>query len=180
MARRKKRQVRQRAYHGRNAKHSRSRISSRTQEAKIRGFAAINDVRRGKYKSLSAAARAEGTNVKSIKRLVPGALLPSRPRARLRVRASDRYTQLVQILTDEGAIVVTARGSRERELAGQHRAAYLSVLRRKNSGSVLKKFRGKTVGGRKLLSSYERLLELGHGGIGDDLAELYVSPEASV
>ena len=112
--------------------------------------------------------------------MLPGALLPSRPGAQLRVRASDRYTQLVQILTDDGAVVVAAHGSRERELAGQHRAAYLSVLRRENSGSVLKKFRGKTVGGRKLLSSYKRLLELAHGGIGDDLASLYVSPEASV
>jgi hypothetical protein len=180
MARKKKRRVRQRADRRRIAKHSRSRISSRTQESKTRGLAAINDVRRGKYKTLSAAARSEGTSVKSIKRLLPGALLPSRKSGRLRVRAGDRYSALVEILTDVGVIVVTARGSRERELAGKHRAAYLSVLRWKNSGAVLKKFSGKTVGGRRLLSSYRRLLELARGGIIDDLAALYVSPEASV
>ena len=86
----------------------------------------------------------------SIKRLVPSALLPSKRGERLRVRASDRYRQSVQILTDEGATVVTARGSRERELAGQHRATCFGVLEGKLPASALKRFRGKKVGGRKL------------------------------
>jgi hypothetical protein len=150
---------------------------ARRQEARIRGLAAINRHRRGESKSLSAAARSEGTSVKSIKRLLPGALLPSRPGERLRVRASDSYRQSVEILTDGGATVVTARGSRERELAGQHRAAYLRVLRGDESASILKRFRGKTVGNRKLLTNSERLFELAHGGVVDNLAPLYVSPD---
>lgn len=115
-----------------------------------------------------------------IKRRVPGALLPSKRGQRLRVRASDRYSAFVEILTDSGAVVVTAHGSRERELAGQHRATCLSVLGRKLPASALKRFRGKKVGGRKLLANYDRLFELAHGGEPDKLGPLYVSPEGSV
>jgi hypothetical protein len=170
----------------RRLKHTTPRLPSpirssiaRRQEARARGLAAVNDVRKGKYETLSAAARARETTVEFIKRELPGTLLPSRPGKRMRVRASDRYPQLVEILTESGPVVVTARGSRERDLAGQHRAAYLSVLRGQQSGSVLKRFRGKKVGGRGLLSSYERLLKLGRGGVADDLAALYVPPDSN-
>ena len=146
----------------------------------MRGFAAINGVRKGKYKSLSAGALAEGTTVQSIKRLLPGALLRSRPGKRLRVRASDRYTHLVEVLDSLGEVAqVIAHGSRERELAGKHRATCFGVLEGKLPASALKRFRGKKVGGRKLLTDPERLFELAHAGEPDKLGPLYVSPEAS-
>lgn len=153
----------------------------RYQEAWARGLAAINDVRRGKYKTVTAAARSEGITVAFIKRTFPGALYPSKPGKRLRVRPSDRYSALVEILDNSGTVVhVVAHGSRERELAGQHRAAYLAVLDNKQPSSVLRQFRGKKVGGKKLLTNPNRLFELGQGGVTDDLLPLYVSPEASV
>jgi hypothetical protein len=149
-------------------------------EARMRGFAAINGVRKGKYKSLSAGALAEGTTVQSIKRLLPEALLPSRPGKAIRVRASDRYTQLVEILDNSGEVVqVLAHGSNERNLAGLHRAAYLAVLGNKQPSSILRRFRGKRVGGRKLLTNPERLFELARGGVVDDLSELYVPPDSN-
>jgi hypothetical protein len=146
----------------------------------MRGFAAINGVRKGKYKSLAAGALAEGTTVQSIKRLLPGALLPSRPGKPIRVRASDRYTQLVQILDDSGQVAeVIAHGSNERDLAGLHRAAYLAVLENKQPSSILRRFRGERVGGRKLLTNPARLFELAHGGVVDDLSALYVPPDSN-
>lgn len=163
------------------AGQSRPRNSRRVEEARIRGFAAINGVRKGKYKSLSVAARTERTTVESIKRLLPGALLRSRPGKRLRVRASDHYTQLVEILDSSGEVSqVIARGSHERELAGRHRAAYFAVLDHKQPTSILRQFRGKKVGGKKLLTNPNRLFELGQGGVIDDLLPLYVNPEASI
>jgi hypothetical protein len=127
---------------GRNRVHQpRVRQVSRRQEARTRGLAAINGVRKGKYKSLSVAARTEGTTVESIKRLLPGALLRSRPGKRLRVRASDRYTQLVEVLDSSGEVAqVIARGSRERELAGKHRATCFGVLEEKLPASAPKAF----------------------------------------
>jgi hypothetical protein len=147
-------------------------------EARIRALAAINRVRRDKS-TLTDAARAEGTSVASIKRLLPGALLPSRPGKPTRVKASDSYSQLVEILTDEGPIQVTAHGSRERELAGRHRAACLSVLANRKPGSILRQFRNKTIGGVRLLANPQRLFNLARGGEIEDLGALYVSPGAS-
>lgn len=181
MARKQKRRVtRHRARNRRTPKRSRRQNSPRNQEARVRRLAVINGVRRGKYKTVSAGARAEGTAVASTKRSFPAAFLPSKRGERLRVRASDRYSASVEILTDSGAVVVTAYGSRERELAGQHRAAYLRVLRGDESDSILRTFRRKTVGGHRLLTNPERLFELAHGGVVDNLAPLYVNPEASV
>ena len=75
-------------------------------------------------------------------------------------------------------ILVIAHGSRDRELAGQHRATCFGVLEGKLP--ALKRFRGKKVGGRKLLTNPERLFDLAGAGVINDLLPLYVSPEASV
>jgi hypothetical protein len=156
---------------------TKAQSTRRRQEARVRGFAAINLVRRGKAKSLSAAARAEGTTVKTIRRLLPGALARRRRGGHVRVKASDRYSERVEILVDLGPLVVTAHGSRERELAGRHRSVYFKVLRRELPASALEEFRGETVGGHKLLSDPDRLFTLATGGELDQLDALYVSPE---
>lgn len=86
-----------------------------------------------------------------------------------------RYSQKVEILTDAGAVVVTARGSRQRQLAGQHRAAYLGIVQNKKPASTLDEFRGKRVGGHELLSDYERLRTLANAGVLGQLDTLYIS-----
>jgi hypothetical protein len=148
-------------------------------KARIRGLAAINRVRQGESKTLADAARAEGTTVASIKRLFPGALLLSQLGKPIRVKASDSYSHLVEILADEGPVQVIAHGSHERELAGRHRAAYLSVLANRKPGSILRQFRNKTVGGVRLLADPGRLFKLARGGEIDDIDALYVSPGGS-
>jgi hypothetical protein len=149
----------------------------RYENTKIRALAAINLVRRGKAQSLSAAARTEGISVASIRKLFPDALKKGRDGS-FSVRSSDPYSAFVEILTDSGLIVVEARGSKERELAGEHRSVYRGVLDRKLPNSALRSFAGETVGGHKLLSNPERLSVLVRGGELDQLDVLYVSPGA--
>ena len=164
---------------GTQPKTKRSRRGDKRQDERIRGLAAINRVRRGESDSLTAAARAEGTSVEFIKRELPEALLPSRPGERLRVRATDPYSALVGILTDSGAAEVLARGSYERELAGRHRAVWMKVLQGELPPSALEEFRGKSVGGRQLLSDPDRLFVLAEAGVLNQLDALYASPEIS-
>jgi len=142
-------------------------------------LAAINRIRRGDAKTVSAAARAEGTTVRAIRALVPKAITQDRPGGRIRVTASDRYSAKVQILTDEGALAATARGSRERELAGQHRATVQRVLRGLEPKSALEQYRGKKVGGHELVSDYARLSSLAQAGVVGQLETLYVSPDVA-
>jgi hypothetical protein len=161
----------------RTTRARRARLSPRQYEAKVRGLAAINRVRRGKSRTLSSAARAEGTTVRSIGKLLPAALLQGAPGERIRVKAGDPYSARVEIVTDSGPLDVNARGSRERELAALHRATVIAVLRGDESPSALEKFRNKTVGSQKLASDFDRLEEIAQGGDLDQLEALYVSPE---
>lgn len=153
--------------------------SSRKQEARLRGFAALNRVRQGKSKTLSHAARVEGTTLKFIRQVFPAALIQKRPSTRIRVKASDAYSARVEIMTGTGPLIVTARGSRQRELAGRHRATVERVRRGKVTTSVLKQFRDKRVGGHELISDFDQLYVLAQAGVLDQLDTLYVSPDTS-
>jgi hypothetical protein len=150
---------------------------ARTHLAKVKAFSAINRLRKGESRTLSAAARAERTTVKTIRRLLPAALILDPKGGRIRVKAGDPYSAPVVILTDDGSVDVTARGSRERDLAGQHRAVWIRVLRGKLPASALEQFRGKKVGGQELLSDFNRLSVLAQAGVLDNLPILYTSPE---
>lgn len=161
----------------RTARKRRVPLSLRQQQARVRGLAAINRIRRGESKTLSAAARVEGTTVRSIRQNLPAALFQNRPRGRIRVKAGDPYSARVEIITDRGPLEVNARGSRERELAGRHRAAVMRVLRGDEPASSLKQFRGRKVGGHKLTSNFDRVLALAQADLPDQLDSLYVSPE---
>jgi hypothetical protein len=155
------------------------RLSPRQQEARVRGLAALNRVRRGKSKSVSLAARAEGTTVRSIRKLLPAALIQDSGR-RIRVKASDPYSAKVEIMTDSVALeVVKARGSRERERAGRHRVTVMRVLRGELPPSALEEFRGKTVGGKHLVVDFEQVSNFGQAGLVDQLDNLYVAPATS-
>jgi len=114
-----------------------------------------------------------------MRKSVPDAFASVR-RGRLRIKPSDRYSAKVQILTREGATVTTARGSRQRELAGQHRATFMRVLRGLEPKSALVRYRGKKVGGHKLVSDYAQLVALAKAGVVGQLDTLYVSPDVSV
>jgi len=159
---------------GKQAKKA-DRPSLHQQAEQIRVFAALNRVRRREARSLTGAARAEGTTLRAMRKLAPDALVQVRPGGRLRVKSSDRYSAKVQILAHDGALTTTARGSRERELAGQHRATYMRVLRGVEPKSALEPYRGKKVGGHELLSDYAQLVLLAKAGVLGQLDTLYVS-----
>jgi hypothetical protein len=183
---RKRRASRRKAKHSsrpssrKQAKKADRGASPRQQEVRVRGLAAINRYRRGEAKSVSAAARAERTTVRAIRTLLPEAITQDRPGGRIRVKASDRYSAKVQVLTKEGALSVTARGSRQRELAGRHRATVIRVLRGQESPSALERYRGKKVGGHELISDFALLSSFAQAGIVGQLDSLYVSPDTSV
>jgi len=173
------------------AKHSRSRSSNqakkgdrgpslRQQEERVRVLAALNRLRRGEATAATVAARAEGTTLRAMRKLVPDALIQDRRGGRIRVKRTDRYSAMVQVLTREGTLNVTARGSRQRELAGQHRATVLRVLRGEEPPTALEAYRGKKIGGHELLSDYELLSSFAHAGDIGQLEALYVTPDASV
>ena len=108
---------------------------------------------------------------------MPNAISPDRPGGRIRVKPTDRYSAKVQILAKEGALTTTAHGSRERDLAGQHRATVFRVLQGVEPKSALERYRGKKVGGHELLSDYEQLRLFARAGTLGQLDTLYVSPD---
>jgi hypothetical protein len=157
-----------------HARHSRRRTASQESERQ-RTFDAANLYRNGRAKTVSDAARMAGTNVKALWRWIPSAIEKDPRTGRLRVKASDRYSDKVEILTYSGALVVTAHGSRERTRAGQHRATCFAIVHKKKPASALEEFSGQKVGGHELLSDYERLRTLAKAGVLGKLDELYVS-----
>jgi len=182
MQREKKHSWRDRSESRRNSYRARrsQRLSARQQEAKLRCVEAVGLYQSGKVKSAFAAARKAGTTLPTMKRLVPAAITQDHPGGRIRIKASDPYSAPVEILTNSGAAVATARGSRQRQLAGQHRATCFRVLRKKAPPSALDQYRGKKVGGYELLSDYEQLRVLARAGVLGQLDTLYVSPDVSV
>jgi hypothetical protein len=154
-------------------------LTLRQKEEQLKCFAALNRVRRGEAKTVSEAARAEGTTLRAIRALVPNAITKDRSSNRIRVKPTDRYTVNVQILTSEGAVTATARGSGQRTLAGQHRATVKRVLRRLEPASALDQYRGKKVGGHQLVSDYSQLSLLANAGVIGQLDTLYVSPDVA-
>lgn len=155
----------------------RRQLTTRQEEARQRGFAAINRVRRDKSRSLTAAARVEGTSVRSIRRYLPAALMQTGPGGRIRVKAGDPYSARVEIITDSGRLDTNGRGSRQRRLAARHRAVALKVLQRELPPNTLEQFRGMRVGGHELISDGDRLFTLAAAGVLGQLDVLYVSPE---
>lgn len=156
------------------------KLTSRHQDTRQRVFNALSFYRSGRARSASAAARMADTTLPTMRKSTPGAFAPNRPGARLRIKPSDRYSAKVQILTGNGAITTTARGSRQRELAGQHRATTMRVLRGLEPKSALERYRGKKVGGHELVSDYRQLVLLANAGVIGQLDPLYASPDVSV
>lgn len=174
MKKRKRRTSQQRRT--RNKSESQSR---RLTEALVRAFRAVRRYRKGESKTLSAAASAEHTTVRNIRRLLPKALIQNRRGGLIGVTPRDRYSARVELFTGSGPLVVTARGSRERELAGRHRATVMRVLSGQEPPSALDQFRGKSVGGHALIADYDLLSEPATAGALDQLDSLYVAPDAS-
>lgn len=66
----------------------------------------------------------------------------------------------MRVLGPAGDEVVVVRGSRQRQLVGQHRAVVEGVLAGRVDPAELERFRGKTVGGIELETDVDRLAVL--------------------
>lgn len=151
------------------------RRGRRARQVRLRSIEALGLYRSGKAKSPSAAVRMARTTLKAFKESVPRAITQDRPGGRIDIKPSDPYSVRVEILTESGAVVATARGYHQRQLAGQHRATAFRIAGRQEPPSALEQFRGKKVGGYELLSNYERLRMLAKAGVLGQLDTLYVS-----
>lgn len=159
--------------------NKRGKLTPSQERAKVLDLAAVNLVRKGLAKTVSEAARTVGTTVRSIRKLLPAALGKRGLDGRIRVKAGDTYSARVEIVTPSGPLKVTAHGSRERDLAGLYSSTLRQVLNRKAPPSSLRQFRGKKIGGHKLISDFNQLRTLVLAGVLGQLDTLYASPEVS-
>ena len=73
------------------------RRSGKQEGERVQAFDAANLFRQGKAKSVSNAARMAGTNLNALWRWIPGASEKDPRTGRLRIKASDRYSEKVEI-----------------------------------------------------------------------------------
>jgi hypothetical protein len=148
------------------------RVSKRSDATKVRALDVLNRMRKGA--SFSQAVKQAQTTIRATRKYVGSALRQSKPGGRVRVAKGDSFSAQVLIFTPLGLIPITARGTRQRSLAGQHFATVKAFLAGKSPASALDKFAGKSVGGHPLVVDVELLTALGYAGSlrGD---ELYVA-----
>ncbi len=111
-------------------------------EARERALAAVARMRR-EHLSLSGAAKAEGTNVRTVRRYAATALERVGRRGLFRAKPSDRIARSLNFPTPEGQIDIVVRSSRTASAI----AEYLNAVRKYlNTGdtSALARFHNKT------------------------------------
>ncbi len=142
--------------------------TDREAQARERALATLARMRREKS-SLSAAAKAEHTNPRTVKRYVGSALRREDPRRQYRATAYDRITRELRIPTPEGVQTVVVRDSRQATKLAEY---WVAVHRYLETGdaSALQKFRGKHItdaSGRQvpLLTDLDELDGLGNAGV---------------
>ena len=115
--------------------------TEREAEARERALATLALMRREKL-SLTAAAKAERTRPRTVKRYIRSALRQKSAGERYRPTTHDRIPRTLQIVTRRGTLPVTVRNSRTASLIGQ----YMNAVRMYVNGdsSALARFRGKS------------------------------------
>lgn len=132
--------------------------------AQARAFRALGLMRRYKT-SLSKAARQVRIKPETFRRYVGRALYRSGPGKPWKARTEDQIAASMTVLTPRGQLSVIVRNSRERRLLHQYDVA-LRMFRAGEDGAevALKKFDGKTVGGQKLITDTQLLIQLEEAG----------------
>ena len=115
-------------------------------------------MRRGK--KWTVALRAVGTTARTARK-GGGDLFYRGKDGRIQAKGFDRKRLRLNIITDEGYKKVTARSSKERKLAGDHRNTVLGILRGALPKTELERFRNTKVGGQQLLFDPAQLSEIG-------------------
>ncbi len=142
--------------------------NKRQAEARERALAALVLMRRQKL-SLSAAAKAEHTNPRTVKRFVGSALRQEDPRGRYKPTAHDRIPRELRIPTPEGVQTVVVRDSRQASKLAEYWAAVHRYLET-GDASAVQKFHGESItdaNGRQvpLLTDLDELDRLGNAGV---------------
>jgi hypothetical protein len=128
------------------------RLPGRQREAWERAGDALATARREGI-GLQAAARRERTTVSTILKYFGPAVTRSGERGWYRVTSWDRaYRGRMHLFSEEGDVLVEVRDSRARSLAAQHvRAVNQYRLGFDPKGEGLRRFRGRRIGGHRLL-----------------------------
>jgi len=111
--------------------------------------------------SASEAAHREGMKLKTFRQGAGRYLYRSGPGKPWKARGEDQLAVSMTVLTRQGRVEVIIRSSRERRLLHEYESA-LRMFRAGEDGAKqeLKKFKGKTVGGHKLIVDVRVLIEL--------------------
>jgi DNA-binding CsgD family transcriptional regulator len=110
--------------------------------ARERALEAVHLMRTYGY-SLTRAARAAGTTVRTVRKYLPRALRKMES-GRYRATPSDRYTRRMFFDTEGGRLAISVRGSRAASRIARHVAAVDRYLRT-GSTEALQEFEGQTV-----------------------------------
>jgi len=125
--------------------------------ARQRAVAVLSRMR-NRGESLSKAARALHTTPRTVRKLVGKQLRRRAVSGRYSATSSDRLKREILVFGSGGYDPVTVRSSRQAKLASEHLIAVGRFLRTGDT-DWLKRFRGKRIGGVKLLTDPDRIRE---------------------
>lgn len=139
-------------------------LSPRELSAQARAVRALGLMRRRKI-SLSKAARQARIKPETLRRYAGTALYRSGPGKPWKARSEDQIAQSMTVITSRGPLSVIVRNSRERKLLHQYDAS-LRMFRagEDRAEAALKAFKGKTVGGHRLITDTKLLIQLEEAG----------------
>lgn len=126
-----------------------------------RAIEVLRGVRRGE--SLSEAASDLGIAPATVRRYFPNDFSKPKGSRRWVASKSDRHVRVIKGITEDGMRPIRVRGSRE---ASQQSAFLNDVWKAltENDPSVLARWRRKRIGGRKLITSFDKLIALARSG----------------
>lgn len=132
--------------------------------ARERALDALSRMRQGR--SLRAAAKEAHTTPETIRRYVPNALRRERSGLYL-ARATDGYERTLHMLTSQGKIAVTVRGSRTASRIAEYWVAVDHFLKTGKT-ELLRPFRGQSIRASKVaypfITNPNTLRRLGYAG----------------
>lgn len=142
--------------------------SQREVHARERALAAVARMRR-EHLSLSAAAKAEGTNIRTVRRYAATALDRAGRRGIFRAKASDRMARRLNFLTAQGQIDIVVRSSRTASAIGEYLNAVRKYLNRGDTTALArhknKRFRTADGVTHEFITDPTTLNQLGNAGV---------------
>jgi hypothetical protein len=126
-----------------------------------RAIEVLGTVRRGK--SLSEGANDLGITPATVLRYFPHDFSKAKGSRRWVANKSDRHVRLVRDIGPDGMTRIRVRGSRE----ASQQSLFLNDVRKaitKNDPTIIARWDNKRIGGRKLMTSFRRLMALAQSG----------------